>query len=91
MDLRGSLCKNLFAIYTKVIQINLLAWQNCSIHKCKMLLKPGVFEVVNVKMPLDKEYVLEERSGGVAAVSYSFIQGPICHFLQENYGFLHDG
>lgn len=65
-------------------------WQNSSIHECKVLFKPGVVEVVDVKVPLDKKHVLKERSGGVAAISHSFIEGSICDFSQQDYRLFHD-
>lgn len=35
-------------------------WQDSPVHKCKVLLEPGVVEVVDVKMPLDKKHVLKQ-------------------------------
>ena len=65
-------------------------WQDSPIHKCKVLLEPGVAEVIDIKVPLDKEHVLKQRSGGVAAVGHPFIEGAICDLLQQDYWFLHD-
>lgn len=35
-------------------------WQDSSVHKCKVLLEPGVAEVIDVKMPLDQKHVLKQ-------------------------------
>lgn len=34
--------------------------QDSPVHKCKVLLEPGVAEVIDVKMPLDKKHVLKQ-------------------------------
>lgn len=66
-------------------------WQDGSIHKGKVLLKPGVTEVVDVEVPLDKEHVLEEGSSGVAAVGNPFIEGAVRHLSEQDQRLLHDG
>lgn len=65
-------------------------WQDSPVHKCKVLLEPGVAEVIDIKVPLDKKHVLKQRSGRVAAVSHPFVEGPICDLLQQDHGLLHD-
>lgn len=35
-------------------------WQDSPVHKCKVLLEPGMAEVIDVKMPLDKKHVLKQ-------------------------------
>ena len=66
-------------------------WQNGSIHKCKVLFKPWVAKVVDVKVPLNKKHILEEWSSGVAAICNSFIEGAICHLSEQDQRLLHDG
>lgn len=68
-----------------------LTWQDSPVHKCKVLLEPGVAEMIDVKMPLDKKHVLKQWSGCVAAISHPFIEGAICDLLQQDYWLLHDG
>ena len=48
-------------------------------------------KVVDVKVPLNKKHILEEWSGGVAAIRNSFIEGAICHLSEQDQRLLHDG
>lgn len=66
-------------------------WQDGSIHKSKMLLKPRVTEVVDVEVPLHEEHILEEWSSGVAAVCDPFIEGAVRHLSEQDQRLLHDG
>lgn len=70
---------------------NGLTWQDSPVHKCEVLLEPGVAEVIDIKVPLDKKHVLKQRSGRVAAISHPFIKRAICDLLQQDYWLLHDG
>lgn len=48
-------------------------------------------KVVDIKMPLHKEHILEEWSGGVAAIRNPFIEGAIRHLSEQDQRLLHDG
>ena len=66
-------------------------WQDGSIHKCEVLLKPRMAEVVDVKVPLHEKHVLEEWSSGVAAVCDPFIERAVGHLSEQDQRLLHDG
>lgn len=48
-------------------------------------------KVVDFKVPLNKEHVLEQWSGGVAAVGNPFVQGAVRHLSEQDQRLLHDG
>lgn len=66
-------------------------WQDGPVHEGKVLLQPRMAKVVDVKVPLNKKHVLEQRSSGVAAVRHSFIERAIRHLSQQDQRLLHDG
>lgn len=65
-------------------------WQDSPVHKRKVLLEPGVAEVIDTEVPLDEKHVLEQRSGRVAAVGHPFVEGAVCDLPQQDHRFLHD-